>query len=467
MKKILFFLAVILPVLFPQVTLPQSITNTLGTSGLFSIKDGTATYLSLYQSNGYLSLNRSLIIPYTTSSTTGVIYKGTESFIHDHRAPGTQGLNTFVGLNSGNFTMIGVGSQASYNTAMGYYSLGFLTSGSNNTAIGVYSLSNNSSGISNTGIGTFALNSNTTGIGNTGVGDNSLYSNTDGSSNTAVGIFSMQSNTTGYSNTSVGGYSMVLNTLGYENTALGIRSLNSNTTGFTNTAIGIYSLSSNTTGNSNTGLGSYSLYRNVSGIRNTAVGYQSLYNSLGFNNTALGYNAGNLITSGSNNTAIGNDAQVPSVTSSNQVRIGNTFVTYAGVQVAWTITSDRRWKKNILASNLGLGFISKLKPVSYTRINDKSEKTEYGFIAQDVEEVLKEYDIEKSGVISIDDEGRYEMRYNDLLAPMVKAIQELKEENDMLRTEIESLKKTEERLAELEGIIHNLNRYKKVNSAEE
>lgn len=449
-----------------QILLSQNITNTLGTSGLFSIKDGSATYLSLNQSNGYLSLNRSLIIPYTTSSTTGVIYKGAESFIHDYRAPGTQGLNTFIGLNSGNFTMSGVGSQSSYNTALGYYALGSLNGGSNNTAVGVYSLSYNTTGISNTGLGTFALFSNTTGIGNTSVGDNSLYSNTDGGSNTAIGIFSMQSNTTGYYNTAVGNNSMYYNTLGYENTGLGSRSLNSNTTGFYNTALGVLSLGSNTTGNLNTGLGSFSLFRNVSGFRNTAVGYQSLYNSLGTSNTALGYLAGNLITTGGNNTTIGNDAQVPSGTSSNQVRIGNTNISYAGVQVAWTITSDRRWKQNILASNLGLGFISKLKPVSYMRINDESQKTEYGFIAQDIEEVLKEYNIEKSGMITIDDEGMYELRYNDLLAPIVRAVQELKEENDMLKMEIESLRKTEERLAELERIILDLNMYKEVTSAE-
>ena len=65
MKKTFIFFAVILQVLLPNLLLGQNITNTLGTTGLFSIKDGSATYLSLNQSNGYLSLSRSLIIPAT------------------------------------------------------------------------------------------------------------------------------------------------------------------------------------------------------------------------------------------------------------------------------------------------------------------------------------------------------------------------------------------------------------------
>jgi len=53
-----------------------------------------------------------------------------------------------------------------------------------------------------------------------------------------------------------------------------------------------------------------------------------------------------------------------------------------------------------LTSNLGLGFISKLKPVSYTRINDENQKTEYGLIAQEIEEVLKEEGVNNSAMIT-------------------------------------------------------------------
>jgi hypothetical protein len=130
------------------------------------------------------------------------------------------------------------------------------------------------------------------------------------------------------------------------------------------------------------------------------------------------------------------------------------------VQVAWTITSDKRWKQNILPLNLGLGFISKLNPVSYSRKNDDPEysgqKTEYGLIAQEVEEVLKQEDVNNSGMITIDDKGNYELRYNDLIAPMIKAIQELKEENDELKKEVNELKTVNEKVAKLEQIIEEI-----------
>ena len=111
-------------------------------------------------------------------------------------------------------------------------------------------------------------------------------------------------------------------------------------------------------------------------------------------------------------------------------------VTYAGVQVAWTVTSDKRWKSNIVQTDLGLDFLSKLRPVSYTRKNDEKQRTEYGFIAQEIEEALKASEVENTGMLTIDDAGMYQLRYNDLLAPMVKAIQELKKENDSLKNRL-------------------------------
>jgi hypothetical protein len=126
--------------------------------------------------------------------------------------------------------------------------------------------------------------------------------------------------------------------------------------------------------------------------------------------------------------------------------MGNSGITYAGIQVAWTITSDKRWKQDILPSNLGLGFISKLNPVSYTRINDEKQKTEYGLIAQEIEEVLKTEGVDNSAMITITDEGNYELRYNDLLAPMIKAIQELKTENDKLNEKLEKFEQVQELL---------------------
>ena len=155
----------------------------------------------------------------------------------------------------------------------------------------------------------------------------------------------------------------------------------------------------------------------------------------------MGLGAGSAITTGSNNTALGYNAQVPVSTASNQVRIGDANVTYAAVQVAWTITSDKRWKSNIETSNLGLNFINSLRPVSYTRNNDENKKTEFGFIAQELEEALNKAGAVNNGIVSKDDNGMYGVRYNDLMSPMVKALQELNAKNEAQQKLIEQMQK--------------------------
>lgn len=188
------------------------------------------------------------------------------------------------------------------------------------------------------------------------------------------------------------------------------------------------------------------LSANIVGTGNTAAGYGALLNSTGNNNTAIGFSAMSALTTGSNNLALGNNAQVPSATGSNQVRIGDENISYAGVQVAWTITSDSRWKSNIQNSGLGLNFIKNLRPVSYLRKNDQSNKTEYGFIAQELEQSLIKFGVKNSGIISKDDAGMYSVRYNDLLSPIVKAIQE---QQDILDQDTKKIEELDQKIKEL------------------
>ncbi len=47
----------------------------------------------------------------------------------------------------------------------------------------------------------------------------------------------------------------------------------------------------------------------------------------------------------------------------------------------------------------------------------------------------------------------YSLRYNDLIAPMVKAVQELKAENDGLKTENSELKERLLKLEEMQNIL--------------
>ncbi|WP_308992007.1 tail fiber domain-containing protein [Mariniflexile litorale] len=326
------------------------------------------------------------------------------------------------------------------NTSFGISTLSSNTSGYSNTAIGSTSLSANTSGYSNTAIGGSSLSSNTVGRGNTAVGNHSLNANETGILNTAIGEYSLLLNTSGGRNTAVGKSSLHNNSIGADNTAIGYQSLQGNTTGGFNTAMGENSLQLNTTGTHNTAVGTEALSANTTGTHNTAIGYLSLKsNTTGQQNIAIGYNASST-TTGHNNIVIGSWAQVPTATASNQVRIGNEYIFYAGVQVAWSVTSDARLKNTIENSNLGLDFINKLRPVSYYRNNNETDKLEYGFIAQELREALKNSGIKNSSIITVDDEGMLSVRYNDLMSPMVKAIQEQTEEIKVLKSENEALK---------------------------
>ena len=127
----------------------QNITNTLGSSGTFTIKDASNTYFSLNQSNGRLTLISPL-----AGNQRGSIFKGVDRFLHTYNGSGTNGYNTFVGIKSGNFTMSGSGSQGSYNTGVGVQSLLSLTTGSRNSAFGNESLFSNTTGSDNSSFGT-------------------------------------------------------------------------------------------------------------------------------------------------------------------------------------------------------------------------------------------------------------------------------------------------------------------------
>ena len=107
-----------------------------------------------------------------------------------------------------------------------------------------------------------------------------------------------------------------------------------------------------------------------------------------------------------------------------------------------TITPDKRFKTKTENSPLGLDFIKTLRPVSYIRKNDESKKTEYGFIAQEVETALKKAGDTNNGIISINDNGMYGVRYNDFISITVKAVQEQQELIEELQKTNAELMKT-------------------------
>jgi trimeric autotransporter adhesin len=255
-----------------------------------------------------------------------------------------EGQNALLNLTSGTYnTAVGwfsLGSNANsqFNTGLGAGTL-FANTGDNNTAVGAGALLNNSTGGHNTANGAFALFSNTEGIDNTAIGDGALFANTaDG--NTAVGRSALSSNTSGSGNTADGALALAFNTTGDGNTGIGFNALLGNTTGtgntavgalalqenvgISNTATGFFALGSNTTGDSNTGMGFGALNDNTTGAFNTAIGSGALLSSTtAISNVAIGDSALLNDTTGSNNTAIGAAAGENLTTGDNNIDIGN------------------------------------------------------------------------------------------------------------------------------------------------
>jgi len=100
-----------------------------------------------------------------------------------------------------------------------------------------------------------------------------------------------------------------------------------------------------------------------------------------------------------------------------------------------SLPSDKNFKRDISALNLGLNLISKLKPSQYNyKIDDKGSPKMFGLIAQDLEESLSEVGIEKNSTWLLqhepkDDENEsdYSLDYLKLTPVLIKAIQELED----------------------------------------
>ncbi|MEZ6069477.1 MAG: tail fiber domain-containing protein [Pirellulales bacterium] len=110
--------------------------------------------------------------------------------------------------------------------------------------------------------------------------------------------------------------------------------------------------------------------------------------------------------------------------------------------------SDARLKTDVAAVGAdAVSAVRRLRPVSF-RMTGGSGILEYGFIAQDVQAVLPD-------LVHEGDDGMLSLNYLGLIAPIVANLQVMDAENDALREENASLRKSitmiEERLAKLEA----------------
>jgi hypothetical protein len=185
-------------------------------------------------------------------------------------------------------------------------------------------------------------------------------------------------------------------------------------------------------------VGYQALVNNTTASNNTAVGYQAGYSTTGATNTFLGYTAGSTLTTGVGNLYIGAytrpsnaavDYEMLISTASSTARTGKGTNTgyidpdgggvYQGNNSStWSVTSDRRLKKNIVDNNTGLDLINQIQVRNFEyRLPEEVAELEptcavertgvqLGVIAQEIQKVSQEFVKEEStGVLSVDSDN--------------------------------------------------------------
>jgi hypothetical protein len=325
--------------------------------------------------------------------------------------------------------------------------------------------------------------------GNLGIGTSSPGATLDVNGNALVNGLSLGKGiSSGTNNTVFGLNAGVAQTTGARNTIIGESAGSSITTASDCTFIG-RAAGSGGSGNasSNTGVGSGALRGGSAiGIGNTGIGSGGILantdSTSAIYNSALGSIALNDLTSGSYNTALGARSlqnltteincsglgAYSAVTGSNQIQLGDSATTtyaYGAVQNR----SDLRDKADVRDTQLGLAFINALRPVDYkldmrddykptqpeipedptdpeykialsewreacklsNLTHDGSKKRlryHHGLIAQEVKAVLDAQGIDFGGYQDHKIKGGDDVLsigYDELIAPLIKSIQEL------------------------------------------
>ena len=272
---------------------------------------------------------------------------------------------------------------------------------------------------------------------------------------------------------------------------------NASNTGAYNIGIGTSVFIGLLTGTNNVAIGNGASSLITSGTYNVAIGYYAGGIVTGGDyNVCIGEDAGSLISNGNNNTALGTQSlqsfnksncsalgYQADVTGNDQVQLGNSSTTtyvYGTVQNR----SDERDKADIRDTQLGLGFIKALRPVDYkwdmredykqTKPSRESYETaeayttaitqwqeanslsnlnhdgthkrnryHHGLIAQEVKQVIEAHGIDFGGFQDHTINGGDDVLsigYDELVAPMIKAIQELTIRLEGVEAELAALK---------------------------
>jgi hypothetical protein len=204
---------------------------------------------------------------------------------------------------------------------------------------------------------------------------------------------------------------------------------------------------------------------NTSGNFNTAVGVNALFNATGFNNVAIGHQAGINVTTGSNNIDIGAFGRSGD---SQTIRIGrldlqnSTFI--AGIFGApmsgsvvvvnssgklGVVPSSARFKDNIEPMGKASEMILQLKPVTfcYKEQIDPDRIPQFGLVAEEVEKVNPD-------LVVRDNDGKpFSVRYDAVNAMLLNEFLKEHKKVEQLEGTIASLAATvKEQAAQIQKV---------------
>ncbi len=314
-----------------------------------------------------------------------------------------------------------------------------------NTILGCGAGSSNTTGARNTAIGA-ASGGSSTGSDSVSLGYKAGSVLTGGSRNVLLGS-NVGTSSTGCDVVSVGQDSN--NCTSNRTVGLGRKTFRTGTGAINAVAVGTEAFCQNSSG-CGVSIGFRTACGTTTGCHNVAIGAAALQHYNGSCNVAIGTNTGKYKGNYTNTTKLGYYSYHGY--SNNMFTIGRGTITSAFVYVGWTNVSDARDKTNIsdLPDNLGLNFIRKLRPVSFrydfrkhymfecgfefgTKDGTlKSPKTSYGFLAQEVEQAAKDLGVNFEGVDITTFDGSSTIKLEEFLSPIVKAIQEMNDELDII-----------------------------------
>jgi hypothetical protein len=264
---------------------------------------------------------------------------------------------------------------------------------------------------------------------------------------------------------------------GTGNISIGSNPEQSEITGNNNIILGKHSLYQDYTGSENIYIGNSAGHRANQNENNVIIGVDAGAHSTGDNNVAIGRGAGGNM--GKHGTYVGNYARtapnawdnggafghLATQTAHNHYVIGSEYTLQIGGHRAWSNLSDGRFKTNIKENVPGLEFINNLRPVTYDidrkgvasfirgekayealdeeykrALQNNTYPLETGFIAQEVERAAQKLGYSFSGVIHPQNEqDPYALAYAQFVVPLVKAVQELDSNHNILEKQNQNL----------------------------